>query len=146
MEEYLRRYVHDGPALTLSVSLDHRAPYIWGRDAASSGGYWAIETSYGSQEGHAVPLVGGSSVAEVGFLPVVGQGGSGGHGSSLTYFGGLVTATYSIADASGKVLERRQFPLFPVGYLTTISLYPDARLEVLHDTASYIAQRAAKVR
>src|SRR6266545_2614338 len=70
---YVGRYVHDGQPLTVSVILGGPAQYVLGRDAAASNGYWAIESSYPTQTGHAVPLVGGMTVSEVGFNPVVGQ-------------------------------------------------------------------------
>src|SRR5438445_2629482 len=126
-EEYLHRYVQDGKPLTLSVTLDRIEPPLWGRGSFGSG--------Y-SSGGHAVPLVGGQTAAQVGFIPVVGQAGGGGWGSSI-YLGGYVIATYSISDASGKVLESRRLPILPLAYLYSSGPQPDTKFVALHDTASY---------
>ena|SRR5438445_3086749 len=139
-EEYLHRYVQDGKPLTLSISLDRFEPPAWGRDASWNG----VPTDAPVTSGHAVPLVGGMTYAEVGFVPIVGQGGQ--HGSSTTISpGGYLIATYTIADASGKVLESRRFPVLPLVYYFSPGPHTDTRFAALHDTASYVAKRVASV-
>ena len=139
-EDYIHRYAHDGRPLTVSITLSEYLQSLLGRDA-SSNGYWFVDSSYSAQSGHAVPLVGGMTAAEVGFIPMVG-GGSGGGYSSPVYFGGVLTAKYSITDSSGKVLESRLLPLIPLPYLTP---FLATRLQDFHDAGMYIAKRVAKM-
>src|SRR5207302_1052847 len=111
---------------------------------ASSNDYWSIESSYFTESGHAVPLVGGMTAAEVGFIPIVGQRGGGvlGGGYSPTiHYGDMMTARYSISDATGRVLESRSIPFLAA----FVSPYPGARLSEYHNTASYLAKRIARV-
>jgi hypothetical protein len=138
-QQYVHRYVRDGRPLTVSITLGEQMEHLLGRDA-SSNGYWLVDVSYSAQSGHTVPLAGGMSAAQVGFIPTVGGGGA---YSSPVYFGGVLTASYSIADSSGKVLESRQLPVVPLAYLTP---YLGTRLQDFHDTGMYIAKRVAKVR
>src|SRR5438552_16504536 len=140
-QQYVQRYVHNGRPLTVSITLGEQARPLLDRDA-SSNGYWLVDTSYSTQTGHPVPLVGGMTAAQVGFIPMVGGGGGGG-GGSITYFGKILTAAYSITDASGKILEERSFPLCP---LLNASFFVGRRLEDYHDVGVYIAKRVAKVR
>ena len=135
------RHVDVTAPVSISITLGEQARPLLGRDA-SSNGYWLVDTSYSTQNGHPVPLVGGMTAAEVGFIPMVGGGGGGG-GGSITYFGQILTAAYSITDASGKILEERSFPLCP---LLNASFFVGRRLEDYHDVGVYIAKRVAKVR
>ena len=139
-QQYVQRYVHNGRPLTVSITLGEQARPLLDRDA-SSNGYWLVDTSYSTQTGHPVPLVGGMTAAQVGFIPMVGGGGGG--GGSITYFGEMLTAAYSITDASGKILEERTFPLCPI---FNASFFVGRRLEEYHDVGMYIAKRVAKVR
>jgi hypothetical protein len=144
-EEYIHLYVHDGQPLTLTLSLGEAHTMFWGGgyDASSSGGYYGPE-NYNVSYGHAVPLVGGFSAVDTGFQPTVGVGGGGVWSSSTTYQRGWLIARYTIADASGKVLESRTFSLYPTAYVYGIGTQPDTRLNALHETASYVAKRVAQ--
>ena len=140
-QDYIHRYGRNGRALTVAITLGEYAQSLSGRDA-SSNGYWFVDSSYSVQSGHAVPLVGGMTAAEVGFIPMVGGGGGGGGYSSPVYFGGVLKATYTITDSSGKVLESRLLPLVPLPYITP---FLATRLQDFHDAGMYIAKRVAKM-
>ena len=145
IEDYLHRYVHGGRPLTLTLALDHGYDLgTWSRDV-SQNGYAAVTyaTFAPYPSGHAVPLVGGTAV-QTGFQPTVGGSGGGGWGSS-PYVSGFLVGTYTIADASGRVIESRSFPLFPMAYFYGPGPAPGQTLQRMHDTASFLAQRVAQV-
>jgi hypothetical protein len=133
-EDYVRVYVHDGPQLTVSITLGEQTQTL-----SMSNDYSRVDVSYSTQTGHQVPLVGGMTAAEVGFVPMVGGGGY----SSPVYFGGgALTAHYTITDASGRVLESRVFPLVPLASVTPVVT---TRLQDFQDGGRYIAKRVAKM-
>lgn len=144
----VRKYA---PAQTKSVSIAIVSGYgLMLRDASMPGGYWEIESSYATSSSNAVPLLGGMTAAEVGFLPTVSATGGtlgagpgtvvtrGVIGSTHVLGAGSIAARYAITDATGKVIESETIPL-------ATSRFIPGSLEAYRDTGAYIARRLATV-
>jgi hypothetical protein len=116
VDESIRRWVHGKRAVTVSISLLSTPLPLWGG------------TSMG-QEQHAVPLAGGNPV-DTGGRAVVNSGGGGGGGG---YVQQVIVGRYVIADSQGNVIESRVLRLPATESFT--------RLELMHDTADFIAGR-----
>jgi len=145
----VRKYA---PAQMKSVSIAIVSGYgLMFRDASTPGGYWEIENSYATSSSHAVPLLGGTTVAQVGFLPTVSATGGtigagpgalvtrGEIGSTQVLGVGSIAARYAITDANGKVIESQTIPL-------ATSRFIPGSLEAYRDTGAYIARRVANLR
>ncbi|HEY6892898.1 MAG TPA: hypothetical protein VI258_01925 [Rhodanobacteraceae bacterium] len=145
--EAIRRYAPN-TTLTLSMAIVPGANAALALRDASNRGYWDIESSgISSSTSHTVPLLGGFTAAEVGFVPTVSAtGGTIGvapgtavypRGTMFTGGPGSLAIRYVIADAGGNVVESRTIPLAD-------SRFVPGSLEDYRDAGAYIARRMAK--